>query len=76
MATLCIGSTHFYRNALSPTSQSPRRLVWTSMTTKTDTVIVATLRGSANYQPSRWEHESILSLENIYVVRVFLCILI
>ncbi|XP_033134426.1 LOW QUALITY PROTEIN: beta-myrcene/(E)-beta-ocimene synthase 2, chloroplastic [Brassica rapa] len=69
MSTLCIGSTHIYHNALrlSPTSRSPRRLAWTSVTTKTVTAIVDTLRGSANYQPSRWDHEFLLSLENIYV---------
>uniref|UniRef100_M4FDR7 Terpene synthase N-terminal domain-containing protein n=2 Tax=Brassica campestris TaxID=3711 RepID=M4FDR7_BRACM len=71
MSTLCIGSTHIYHNALrlSPTSRSPRRLAWTSVTTKTVTAIVDTLRGSANYQPSRWDHEFLLSLENIYVKR-------
>ncbi|CAH8332670.1 unnamed protein product [Eruca vesicaria subsp. sativa] len=62
MATLCIGSTHIYHNSLLTTSQSPRRLAWTSITATADT-----LRGSANYQPSHWDHEFLLSLKNIYV---------
>nr|VDD58288.1 unnamed protein product [Brassica oleracea] len=71
MSTLCIGSTHIYHNALrlSPTSRSPRRLAWTSVKTKTVAATVDTLRGSANYEPSRWDHEFLLSLENIYVKR-------
>ncbi|CAH8344013.1 unnamed protein product [Eruca vesicaria subsp. sativa] len=62
MATLCIVSTHIYHNPLLTTSQSPRRLAWTSITATADT-----LRGSANYQPSHWDHEFLLSLKNIYV---------
>ncbi|VVB10482.1 unnamed protein product [Arabis nemorensis] len=67
MTTLCIGSTDIYHNALSTTPRHPQRFVWTSMTKMTPvTATVNPLRRSANYQPSRWDHHYLLSVENVY----------
>lgn len=68
MATLCTGLTHIYHNALPLTLRSPQRLTWTSMAKTMPVIATVDPRRSANYQPCRWDHNFLLSLENTYAV--------
>ncbi|KAF8096411.1 hypothetical protein N665_0309s0037 [Sinapis alba] len=66
MNTLCISSAPIYLNAFTPSVRLPRFICKSMTKVTSDDVSVDLCRRSGNYQPSPWDHHSLLSIKNKY----------